>query len=473
MFLFLLLPVLAYPVLSQNVTLDRRQSTPKLKLIGSSIVSPIHIVQQPRTGKLLLIDRLEGGLKISSEEFHPIKDKSRTLNLQANVFCSSGFISPAPNARIYSVGGTGEKDANGIRYFIPCVSDKCDWNSKSSLRALRWYPSSLPLPNGRVAVIGGSESADGGNQPTLELLPHRQDESVIELSLLKELPDYVWYPIAHVLSNGQIFLMAGDRSQLLHQASFKTLKELPKIEGDRTYPLTGGSVLLPLRPQEKYKAEVLVCGGGSKMEDDAPALKTCGRILPTSKDPKWLVEDMPGPRIMPDMVLLPDGTVYLGNGAKSGYAGFGITFDAAYDSLIYNPNAPVGQRFKKAAESKIARLYHSEALLLEDGRVLVSGSVPHAFPFTENEQFPNEKRIEVYEPDYLKTGKPRPELRLQKVDWSYNLVYNSIVKLPSKNVGKLKALLMTNGFVTHSTHQVILTFFSWSEHKMMTHPNTT
>ncbi len=47
-------------------------------------------------------------------------------------------------------------------------------------------------------------------------------------------------------------------------------------------------------------------------------------------------------------------------------------------------------------------MYHSEATLLPDGRVLVSGSDPEAAGFTE------ELRIEVYIPPYLSQGLTQP-----------------------------------------------------------------
>ena len=54
------------------------------------------------------------------------------------------------------------------------------------------------------------------------------------------------------------------------------------------------------------------------------------------------------------------------------------------------------------ANTTIARMYHSEASLLPDGRVLVSGSDPEAAGFTE------ELRIEVYIPPYLSQGLTQP-----------------------------------------------------------------
>ncbi|RKO95211.1 hypothetical protein CAUPRSCDRAFT_5118, partial [Caulochytrium protostelioides] len=67
------------------------------------------------------------------------------------------------------------------------------------------------------------------------------------------------------------------------------------------------------------------------------------------------------------MVVLPDGKYLIVNGAQQGYSGFGTAINPAYTALIYDPKAPLGQRFTEGDTTDVARLYHSEALLLPDG----------------------------------------------------------------------------------------------------------
>ena len=99
------------------------------------------------------------------------------------------------------------------------------------------------------------------NQPNVEFLPPYPGEGLIQLQLLVETDTYNLYPIAHLLPNGLIYILAGERSQLLDPVNFTPVLELPLIQGKRTYPFAGGSVLLPLKPSANYLAEVLVCGG--------------------------------------------------------------------------------------------------------------------------------------------------------------------------------------------------------------------
>lgn len=50
--------------------------------------------------------------------------------------------------------------------------------------------------------------------------------------------------------------------------------------------------------------------------------------------------------------------------------------DPVYQPIIYNASAPAGSRFQNMPATTIPRLYHSSAVLLPSGEVLVSGSNP-------------------------------------------------------------------------------------------------
>jgi hypothetical protein len=81
----------------------------------------------------------------------------------------------------------------------------------------------------------------------------------------------------------------------------------------------------------------------------------------------WQVEDMPLARTMGQAVLLPNGKVVVVNGAQTGRAGGGLlgpgqARDPAYAAVLYDPEAPAGERYAPLAASTIKRLYHSTAL---------------------------------------------------------------------------------------------------------------
>ncbi len=68
-------------------------------------------------------------------------------------------------------------------------------------------------------------------------------------------------------------------------------------------------------------------------------------------------------------------------------------------------------------------MYHSEATLLPDGRVLLSGSDPQTSGLLE------ELRIEVYIPPYLSQGLTQPTVTVPNTNWGYGGQYQINVKL--------------------------------------------
>ncbi|KAM1312679.1 hypothetical protein ACFX1X_016947 [Malus domestica] len=88
-------------------------------------------------------------------------------------------------------------------------------------------------------------------------------------------------------------------------------------------------------------------------------------------NPQWVVETMPQARVMRDMLLLPDGTVVIINGASFGSAGWELRQNPVLEPLVYRPDKALA-----------------------------------------DELFPTELRLEAFSPDYLdaKNSKLRPRI---------------------------------------------------------------
>jgi len=181
--------------------------------------------------------------------------------------------------------------------------------------------------------------------------------------------------------------------------------------GGRTYPLSGAAMLLPLQPPFTAPVEVLICGGST---DNHLAIDNCVRIAPEATNPTWTIERMPSKRVLPNMVNLPDGTYLITNGAQHGIAGFAFADTPNFQAVLYDPYAPLYHRFSILNSSTIARMYHSEATLLTDGSVLISGSNP------QDPNFPEEYRVERFTPPYINAGLPRPTFTISKTNWAYD-----------------------------------------------------
>lgn len=93
---------------------------------------------------------------------------------------------------------------------------------------------------------------------------------------------------------------------------------------------------------------------------------------------------------MPCMAGLPDGTYVILGGGQHGVAGFGLAGAPNLNAVLYDPTKPVNQRMSIMANTSVPRLYHSEAITLLDGRVMVSGSDPSGDFTNPPDNFPEE-----------------------------------------------------------------------------------
>lgn len=148
------------------------------------------------------------------------------------------------------------------------------------------------------------------------------------------------------------------------------------------------------------------------------------------------------------MTALPDGTFLILNGAHKGVAGFALAEDPNLNAVLYDPTAPVGSRMSVMANTTVARMYHSEAILLDDGRVLVSGSDP------EDDVYPQEYRVEVFIPPYLLKNITQPTLQINNTDWDYG---QTVTITASSRI--VKVSLLGGGSSTHGNSMGQRTIF--------------
>ncbi|KAG0231049.1 hypothetical protein BGW42_000525 [Actinomortierella wolfii] len=321
-----------------------------------------------------------------------------------------------------------------------------------------WLRCDEALANGDLFIIGGSNHAASMNNekvnvPSFELYPPLPGNKVIDFDFLVETLPYNLYPIVHLLPDKNLFILASTKAIILSTSTWKIIKRLPDIPGPpRNYPLTGGSVLLPLTPENKYEPEVLVCGGSTNFSSHATGVASCGRLKPLSKNPMWEMEDMPMGRMMPDMTLLADGTVLIVNGANKGTAGFEKASEPVLNPLIYKPTAPKGKRFTVLNPSYIARMYHSIAILMTDSTVLVAGSSPNGRPVEYGDgPFPTEYRVERFSPPYLLGDAAQAEITGFPRKVHYGKPFDIHLKW-FEYPQKVMVSFIQPGFITHSTH---------------------
>ncbi|ETN38111.1 uncharacterized protein HMPREF1541_07735 [Cyphellophora europaea CBS 101466] len=416
-------------------------------------------------GSVMFLDKIENrsklflpnGGKAYSSIYDPESRSVTGLGVTTNPFCCGGSF--LADGRLISLGGNGplyHDDSSvgdgfdGIRYLV-AYGDQTKWSEPGNKLASKRYLTGLDQYN------------PVNNNPTYEILDRHGISSGdnIDMEILINNQPYFMYPFVHLLRDGTIFVFVSKSSQTFDVAMNKVVKEMPTLPGMyRTYPNTGGSVMLALSSSRKWEPEIMICGGGAFQAQDSPCDHTCGRIKPLG-DAQWTITEMPQPRGMVEGINLLDGTILWLNGAQVGAQGFGIADSPAYDLLIYKPEA---DEWMVAATSNIPRLYHSVALMLLDGRILIARSNPNEMPVWQDEtdpddlfrKYPTEMRIEIFTPPYLQGE--RAKLRPTDVELSARYVspgdtFSVEFSLPKKmEVESVEVALYQGGFVTHALH---------------------
>jgi len=411
------------------------------------------------------------------------------LDILSNTFCASGsFLS---NGTMVSVGGqvVFPGDPNpvidgrmAIRIFEPCDHPSgvgCtvfEDPANLHLAETRWYPSSIRIFDGSLMVVGGIHNltpfynTDPVN--SFEFFPPKDNGVPRPSAFLEQSLPANLFPRAFALPDGKVFIVANNRSTI-YDIEANTETTLPDIpNGVRvTNPFDGTATLLPLSPPD-YIPEVLVCGGTNtsdliQVEDlssQDPASDQCSRITltPAGIEKGWQVERMLETRMMPEMILLPNGQVVIINGAQTGYAAaagvrdpVGNLSNADHPALtptLYSPLAPHGQRFsnKLMPTTDIARMYHSTASLTPNGNILLAGSNPN-FNVTTGVKFATEFRVEYLNPPYMTVQRPTILSVPKRI--AFNTRFSVDIDIPINfKASSVQVALMDLGFSSHAFH---------------------
>ncbi|RDW61559.1 hypothetical protein BP5796_11451 [Coleophoma crateriformis] len=463
------------------------------KVVGQAGVPAMHAALMPN-GKVFFLDKVENYTQIKlpsgyyaySSEYDPATNQAVGLSYSTNAFCSGGAF--LPDGRVVSLGGnapltdidpTVGDGFTAIRYLNrnSASNNGQGWSEPGNkLASARWYATAQTMPDGTIFVASGSlngldPTVSANNNPTYEILSSggvSQGKNIAMDILTKNQPYYM-YPFVHLMNDGNLFVFASKSSQSFNVGSNTIVRSFPDLPGDyRTYPNTGGSVMLPLSSANNWLPDIIICGGGAYQDISSPTDPSCGRIQPLGAG-TWEMDSMPEGRGMVEGTMLPDGTVLWLNGGNCGAQGFGLMASPTLEALLYDPALPLGQRWSTMASSTVPRLYHSVALLLLDGTVMVAGSNPVQQPVLTpdaSNPYVTEFRVENYVPPYLQgdNANRRPtnvkisSLSLAADGSTFTVSFGA----PAGNKA-VKVVLYHGGYVTHSLHM---------GHRMMNLDNT-
>ncbi|KAG0132211.1 glyoxal oxidase N-terminus-domain-containing protein [Tuber indicum] len=454
-------------------------------IIGQSGVPAMHAGLLPN-GRAIFLDKVENYTQLKlpngqfaySSEYNPDDNTVVPLAYNTNAFCAGGiflangdFVSLGGNAPLDFIDPTVTNGFDAIRYITRSSSDASfngqNWREPGNkLASNRWYASAQILADGRIFVASGSlngldPTVPANNNPTYEILSAAGVSNGVNvpMDILVAHQPYYMYPFMHLLKNGELFVFTAKSSQIFNIGTNSITRQMPDLPGDfRTYPNTGGSVMFPLTSANGWNTKVMICGGGPYQDITAPTDPSCGVIAPEDANPTWEMDAMPEGRGMVEGVLLPDGSVLWLNGANRGAQGFELATNPTLAALLYEPTKAKGARWTQLASSTIPRLYHSVALLMLDGTVLVTGSNPHEMPILETRPgvaFITDFRVERFTPPYLQGAKATQRPSAMALS-TKNLPANGSTFTISFNAATttqgIKVALYYGGFVTHSVH---------------------
>ena len=344
--------------------------------------------------------------------------------LGVDSFCSAAIVMPESGNILMSGGDTrpfgrpnfGIKDS-------PIFNTRNNTLGKAAnMGFARWYPTSTVLSDGRILVVGGK---DGTGRPvtTPEIYSPQTNRwsSLFNLSTAG-FPEL--YPRQWVSPDGRVFGIFSDKTMyylnLRNGGSTWFLEKLP-VSGN---VFQSSSVMY--RP-----GKILHVGGTGARTNDSVIINING----TRPWVRTINKPLQAGRSWVDSVVLPNGKVIIVGGSR---------VDNKMNGVSYRPEIwdPGTERWSLMAPAAKARLYHSTALLLKDGRVLVAGGGAPGPQTNTN--------AEIFSPPYLfnESGlASRPKI----ISAPLEAPYGSKVKVNFRSSEKIsRVTLIKTGAVTHS-----------------------
>jgi hypothetical protein len=379
-----------------------------------------------------------------NEFFHP--DTLRTAQHRVfDVFCGGDAF--LPDGRMVSAGGTQSYDPftgrADVAIFDPATQQ---WSFTTPMGHGRWYPSLITLGDGTILATTGLDAHGGdGSRKVMEIyMPATGHWQAVHFD--GHFPGLPLYAHLFLMADGRVFFSGGrmDDPLQVDPCIFDLAHQpvQPQPVPDLLDPVLrnqSASVILP--PAQAQM--VMVCGGGPVGKADKTHATDRVSIVDLKQAHPAYRAAMPMalPRMHLNLVLLPDHTVFASGGSLK-------QEDEPLSRLQAELYDPAKDEWRLMATATVARLYHSTALLLPDGRVVAAGGNPEGGKSVKFEppDPEEEMRLEVFSPPYLFKG-PRPVIGAAPEAWGYG----QTVTITSPSAGSIRwATLIRNGVTTHS-----------------------
>jgi Domain of unknown function (DUF1929) len=299
----------------------------------------------------------------------------------------------------------GQQDFWGTRasYIFDPATER--YSKVPNMTMARWYPTLVGLADGKVLSVSGLDRFGQISPGNNEVFDPKTRRWSAPPRLFKPFPTY---PALFLMPYRKLFFSGSNAGYGPTTAAWRTpgvwnLKtgSFKRVLGmrDPNETETSASVLLPPAQEQRYA----IIGGGGVGYSNA----STGRIDVVDlkrKRPRWRpAAELPSGTRYPEAVITPDDKLVIAGGSK-GYRGEHAS--DLFECRLYDPRT---NKLTNLASPTVGRDYHSEALLLPDGRIITLGGNPLFADKADTAPARFEQRIEIFTPPYLYHG-PRPRI---------------------------------------------------------------
>lgn len=381
-----------------------------------------------------------------------------------DVFCC--HQATLEDGRVITVGGAASAPNHGRGIKAICVFDpgagggSGAWSKIGELTEARWYPTLVTLPDGRLVVFSGRREpgASDAIAGSVELLaPPFGGSAYTTTTLSGGHKVFPTYPGLHLVRGGRIVHTGPTwRYEAPVVAPIATWSYRVTGPASGSWTDEGVSPEVDLREEgmsvllsPAQDGRLLVIGGAHAISNGTQLAtgsqpRSAEIVDTTVMPPSWRrTGDMAQPRINATAVLLPHGKVLVLGG--HGLHKFNGTSIPSNQAELYDP---VLDSWTPMAAMNVPRMYHSVALLLADGRVLVAGGYDPNGPGDGNR-----KSLEFFEPPYMHNG-ARPTISsISRGDGPADeIAYGRGFVVHSPQAASIRRIaLMRPGSITHHT----------------------
>lgn len=288
----------------------------------------------------------------------------------------------------------------------------------------RWYPTLITLADGDLIAFSGHPSRRSILWHNNDI-PERYSQASGRWSWIKPTTPITFYPRVHLVKNGLLFICAVEdgTSRFFNPETGDFEGPAPSGPGGLYAGWDNTSVLLPLLPNENYRARILMADDIQPLKIDLEAIIPVWQNAGTrqgaaaGRSRQWGIS-----------TILPDGKILIFGGVGP----LGEDADAVLEPELYDPGInwstgtysnPESWQSLAADPEKVVRNYHSTNLLLPDGSVFTAGSSKNAK--SGNPADVGEMRIVLFKPDYFDNG-ARPTLTSTDLSTTYGNRFGSL-----------------------------------------------